>query len=403
MNAEKLMTAFCLIDDKYILDCSEEKPKSCAGMRRLLPVAACFVIVLAVTLTALTTRFGKSGTNPEQNNGGTTVKSDFVIENGELKRYLGHNPDVVIPDEVTKIDSAAFSDLEDPSSITTLSIGKNVSSIDSDAFFDLTGLTDVSVDGDNEYYSVDQGALFRLDGSQVFNISRDHFDENAFFTLLNSLDFDGEYGDKTITVIFGKVTITVYCANAPDEWDRANCCRIRKIEYMGNVVETDDQFYGNCVTQLLYSEADGIFVYTHTEGGKYIFTPYSVTKVEEPRWEDYNGNVYTFSYDDENGRITYFRRPQKYAFGQAYMPYLDHCVSRDEFYLETGHLLSDHSGVIYEPEAAYTVNEKLKEFDPLRMSLDEMFEISKEYYKSKGFSTLDELIEYNSERYERAR
>lgn len=401
MNAEKIMTALCLIDDKYILDCSEEKPKSCAGMRRLLPVAACFVIVLAVTLTALTTRFGRSWTNPEQNNGGTTVKSDFVIENGELKRYLGHNPDVVIPDEVTKIDSAAFSDLEDPSSITTLSIGKNVSSIDSDAFFDLTGLTDVSVDGDNEYYSVDQGALFRLDGSQVFNISRDHFDENAFFTLLNSLDFDGEYGNKTITVIFGKVTITVYCANAPDEWDRANCCRIRKIEYMGNVVETDDQFYGNCVTQLLYSEADGIFVYTHTEGGKYIFTPDSVTKVEEPRWEDYNGNVYTFSYDDENGRITYVRKPQKYSSTQEYISFLNHCVSRDEFYMETGFLKNEYGNVVFIPEHSYTLNEKLKETSPFGLDIDEMFNNVRSFFDS--YETLDELIAHNATKYEKAR
>ena len=35
--------------------------------------------------------------------------SDFVIENGVLKKYVGSGGDVVIPEEVTAIGNGAFS------------------------------------------------------------------------------------------------------------------------------------------------------------------------------------------------------------------------------------------------------------------------------------------------------
>ena len=57
--------------------------------------------------------------------------SDFVIENGVLKKYIGAGGDVVIPDGVTAIGDAAFAAC---SSVTAVTIPDSVTSIGKRAF-----------------------------------------------------------------------------------------------------------------------------------------------------------------------------------------------------------------------------------------------------------------------------
>ena len=52
--------------------------------------------------------------------------SDFVIENGVLKRYAGKGGDVVVPDGVVEIGNSVF---EGWGAITTLTIPDSVQSI----------------------------------------------------------------------------------------------------------------------------------------------------------------------------------------------------------------------------------------------------------------------------------
>ena len=63
--------------------------------------------------------------------------SDFVIENGVLKKYVGPGGDVVIPEGVTSIEEGAFSG-SSPASVT---IPDSVTSIGRQAFGFLPKLT----------------------------------------------------------------------------------------------------------------------------------------------------------------------------------------------------------------------------------------------------------------------
>ena len=65
--------------------------------------------------------------------------SDFVIENGVLKKYTGAGGDVVIPDGVAYIGVHAFCDC---SSLRSIAIPDGVTSIGDCAFYRCTNLQD---------------------------------------------------------------------------------------------------------------------------------------------------------------------------------------------------------------------------------------------------------------------
>ena len=63
--------------------------------------------------------------------------SDFIIENGVLKKYVGPGGDVVIPEGVTVIGYCAF---EDATNLTSVEIGEGVEEIGGKAFFECLSL-----------------------------------------------------------------------------------------------------------------------------------------------------------------------------------------------------------------------------------------------------------------------
>lgn len=67
--------------------------------------------------------------------------SDFVIENGVLKKYVGPGGDVVVPESVTEIGYEAFKYC---SSLTSLAVPEGVTRIGNGAFAD-TGLTSITL------------------------------------------------------------------------------------------------------------------------------------------------------------------------------------------------------------------------------------------------------------------
>ena len=66
----------------------------------------------------------------------------FIIEGGELKRYIGHDTHVVIPNNVTYIAPNAF---KDGKNIESVEIPNSVGFIDYNAFRDCTSLRDVII------------------------------------------------------------------------------------------------------------------------------------------------------------------------------------------------------------------------------------------------------------------
>ena len=71
-----------------------------------------------------------------------TNTSDFLIENGVLKKYTGPGGDVVIPEGVIAIGNSAFSDCK---SLTSVTIPDGVREINSYAFSGCTSLAGVTI------------------------------------------------------------------------------------------------------------------------------------------------------------------------------------------------------------------------------------------------------------------
>ena len=68
--------------------------------------------------------------------------SDFIIENGVLKKYVGPGGNVVIPEGVTEIGNGVFSGCDSLASVT---IPKSVTSIGGWAFSDCSTLETVTI------------------------------------------------------------------------------------------------------------------------------------------------------------------------------------------------------------------------------------------------------------------
>ena len=68
--------------------------------------------------------------------------SDFIIENGVLKKYVGPGGDVVIPEGVTSVHNFAFACC---SKITSVIIPDGVRNIDYNAFIECSSLARVVI------------------------------------------------------------------------------------------------------------------------------------------------------------------------------------------------------------------------------------------------------------------
>lgn len=111
--------------------------------------------------------------------------SDFVIENGVLKKYVGPGGDVVIPEGVTSIGDRSFWNC---SSLTNITIPASVTSIGELAFY-RCGLTSVTIPA--SMTNIGAGAFLCCKG----------LSDKDGFVIVNDilLDYTGPGGDVTIS------------------------------------------------------------------------------------------------------------------------------------------------------------------------------------------------------------
>jgi len=101
---------------------------------------------------------------------------EFEIKNGFLRKYIGNDPVVVIPNGVTEIDSYAFWGRDD---ILEITLPESVVKVWSYAFAECKGLEKVNILGTP---IIGEGAFYRCVNLKVLNVPRslNEFKQGAF-------------------------------------------------------------------------------------------------------------------------------------------------------------------------------------------------------------------------------
>ena len=156
MRGSELLDKFAFVEDKYIDEAADVRPRRVRIGRLSAIAAACMLCVLAAVLVFTQTH--------------TPVIIDengFYIEDGVLKRYSGSETDVVFPEAVTAVADYAFRDNESRAAIATVTLGKNVKTVGANAFAGLDELVDLVLEDENTAFVKRDGAIFTFDGSML--------------------------------------------------------------------------------------------------------------------------------------------------------------------------------------------------------------------------------------------
>lgn len=151
--------------------------------------------------------------------------TDFVIENGILKKYTGSGGVVVIPSEVTAIQNNAFyntsvTEVIIPDGVTEIpdytfinnkslervTLGKGVTKIGNNAFADCSNLRDITIP--EGVTLIDMGAFRGCSSLTSISIpdSVTHIEQNAFATCSGLEDVSLGAGLTTLGAVFWKCT-----------------------------------------------------------------------------------------------------------------------------------------------------------------------------------------------------
>ena len=102
-------------------------------------------------------------------------KTDFVTENGELKRYVGKDTKVIIPEGVVSLGKFCFED----SNVEQIVVPSTVQNIEAVAFLETPNLQSIVVDENNTTYCSVDGCLYSKDKPSLFAVQT----ETHLFTL----------------------------------------------------------------------------------------------------------------------------------------------------------------------------------------------------------------------------
>ena len=326
---------------------------------------------------------------------------DFVIEKGVLVKYLGADAVVSVPDTVGEIGEYAFSHSSSPEVIVEIKLGKNVGKISPKAFFGLDNLVKIDVSSNGYFYYSDnvlkpKYSMVDLCGLSYFFISEEnYFDFGMFYE--NELAENPRIAgmDKSGFFTFKEAVFEIEFFSDVD-----GLCKILSAEIFGRNVEFLTHRYGgglsspNCAptvrNRMLF--ADDVYIFTDLFDGEFGST-WCIS--ENGIYENHSadcGTVLTFSLSDD-GTLRYEHYAGKYYHPVSYFDTIVFCVSRNEFCYEYGTVEFTDEGPIFTPERIFTAEEIY--------DLDEHFNIWFNEDSESSFSSLDELIAYNAQKYEK--
>lgn len=424
MKNEDLFKHMSLIHDEYIEETESLNNKSLKerfSFRIAGTVAACICFVISIFLFSFYFNSTKNHTNDDTSRETSAIietnktNDDFVLKNGVLISYCGEDTDIIIPDEVTEITDESFRKSPVYTEITSIHLGRNVEKISKKSFVELTSLKKITVDEKNSNYISENGFLAKRDGSVCFGMVASHIDAIAFSNAIEKMKNDLNTFGETTEFVFGNAVIKIKFETYVDSFGSTTNCYAESASAYGHEIVFEEalRLIGNFLIYIYH--ADDTFVISRITGGicnNWFFREegiYSHTENRSPSTQEetglwYNESMYTFEYR-EDGKIGYKRTPLKYLTKHEGFQQIKYCVSLDEFGQEEGYVTFENGVIKYHPEKTYRVSEILDVQYYFDVWHEYMLSIGEEYYEIGNYPkvySLEELLQYNSERYEAA-
>lgn len=257
MRGSELLDKFAFVEDKYIDEAADVRPRRVRIGRLSAIAAACVLCVLAAVLvfTQLQTPV-------------IIDENGFYIEDGVLKRYSGSDTDVVFPEAVTAVADYAFRDNESRAAIATVTLGKNVKTVGANAFAGLDALVDLVLEDENTAFVKRDGAIFTFDGSMLVRFEDK---EATAYTLPDGTRYIAAHAFQS-----SKLTAVTFCDTL--EYIGYNAfasCALTEINLPESIVRVEEGAFAFC-TQAV----DGYIPQTAELGqGAFDGVPFFLTQI----------------------------------------------------------------------------------------------------------------------------
>ncbi len=181
----------------------------------------------------------------------------FVIEDGVLVKYNGHDEDIVVPYGVTKIGTNAFRDCRFAKSITLPegleSLYSNLPPVNKISFpstlnrffaywINIPTLTEIDVAEDNPDLKSIDGALYSKDGAILYHYcSARAATEFAVPHGVEEIGYHAFHGAKNLKYVSLPSTLRTISANG-----FKNCCSLEKIVLPDNIARMEKETFSGC-------------------------------------------------------------------------------------------------------------------------------------------------------------
>lgn len=257
MRGSELLDKFALVEDRYIDEAADVRPRR-VRIGRLTTVAA----ALALCVLAAVLVFTRMHTPVIIDENG------FYIEDGVLQSYSGSETDVVLPEAVTAIADYAFRDNESRAAIATVTLGKNVKTVGANAFAGLDDLVELVLEDENTAFVKRDGAIFTFDGSMLVRFEDR---EATAYTLPDGTRYIGAHAFQNT-----KLTAVTFCDTL--EYIGYNAfasCALTEINLPASIVRVEEGAFAFC-TQAV----DGYIPQTAELGqGAFDGVPFFLTQI----------------------------------------------------------------------------------------------------------------------------